>query len=53
VRGFSVEDAEIYSGAPWSKISDHAALSAHLHIADVRRSGPPSAGSCPEPSPGP
>lgn len=53
VRGFSVEDAEIYSGAPWSRISDHAALSAHLHIAEVRRSGPPSAGSCPEPSPGP
>jgi endonuclease/exonuclease/phosphatase family metal-dependent hydrolase len=30
VRGFSVEQAEIFSGAPWSKISDHAALSAHL-----------------------
>jgi len=30
VRGFSVERAEIWSGAPWSRISDHAALSAHL-----------------------
>jgi endonuclease/exonuclease/phosphatase family metal-dependent hydrolase len=30
VRGFTVELAEMHSGAPWSKISDHAALSAHL-----------------------
>ena len=30
VRGFSVERAEVHMGAPWSKISDHAALSAHL-----------------------
>jgi len=30
VRGFSVQQAHIYSGAPWSRISDHAALSAHL-----------------------
>ena len=30
VRGFHVESAEIHFGAPWSKISDHAALSAHL-----------------------
>ena len=30
VRGFSVSHAKIHSGAPWSKISDHAALSAHL-----------------------
>ncbi len=30
VRGFSVQHAQIHSGAPWSKISDHAALSAHL-----------------------
>ncbi|MEI7430045.1 MAG: endonuclease/exonuclease/phosphatase family protein [Betaproteobacteria bacterium] len=30
VRGFSVTHAEIHSGAPWSKISDHAALSAQL-----------------------
>jgi len=32
VRGFSVEQAEICSGAPWSRISDHAALSAHLRL---------------------
>ena len=30
VRGFAVEKAEVHFGAPWSKISDHAALSAHL-----------------------
>jgi len=30
VRGFSVIHAEIHSGDPWSKISDHAALSARL-----------------------
>jgi endonuclease/exonuclease/phosphatase family metal-dependent hydrolase len=30
VRGFSVKHAEMHFGAPWSKISDHAALSAHL-----------------------
>ncbi len=30
VRGFTVKHAEVHSGAPWSKISDHAALSAHL-----------------------
>lgn len=30
VRGFAVESAEIHFGAPWSKISDHAALSAYL-----------------------
>jgi endonuclease/exonuclease/phosphatase family metal-dependent hydrolase len=30
VRGFTVELAEMHSGAPWSKISDHAALSAQL-----------------------
>ncbi len=30
VRGFSVERAEVHFGAPWSQISDHAALSAHL-----------------------
>jgi endonuclease/exonuclease/phosphatase family metal-dependent hydrolase len=28
VRGFSIVHAEIHCGAPWSKISDHAALSA-------------------------
>ncbi|TRZ65257.1 MAG: EEP domain-containing protein [Rhodocyclaceae bacterium] len=30
VRGFSIERAEVHFGAPWSRISDHAALSAHL-----------------------
>ena len=30
VRGFAVSHAQIHSGAPWSKISDHAALSARL-----------------------
>jgi endonuclease/exonuclease/phosphatase family metal-dependent hydrolase len=34
VRGFSVQRAEIFSGAPWSRISDHAALSAHLLFAN-------------------
>ena len=30
VRGFQVAHAEIHLGSAWSKISDHAALSAHL-----------------------
>ena len=30
VRGFSVERTEVHSGPPWSRISDHAALSARL-----------------------
>jgi endonuclease/exonuclease/phosphatase family metal-dependent hydrolase len=30
VRGFSVHRTEVHHGLPWSKISDHAALSAHL-----------------------
>ena len=30
IRGFDVKHAEIHFGQPWSKISDHAALSAHL-----------------------
>jgi endonuclease/exonuclease/phosphatase family metal-dependent hydrolase len=29
-RGFTIERAEVHFGRPWSKISDHAALSAHL-----------------------
>ena len=37
VRGFSVSHAEVHSGAPWSKISDHAALSAHLRHASGGR----------------
>jgi endonuclease/exonuclease/phosphatase family metal-dependent hydrolase len=30
VRGFRVQRAEVHHGPPWSSISDHAALSAHL-----------------------
>ncbi|MDR2112158.1 MAG: EEP domain-containing protein, partial [Candidatus Accumulibacter sp.] len=30
VRGFSVKQARVHSGKPWSNISDHAALSAQL-----------------------
>ena len=30
VRGFTVKQAQIHFGTPWSAISDHAALSAHL-----------------------
>ena len=30
VRGFKVKRAEVHFGLPWSKISDHAALSAQL-----------------------
>jgi len=30
VRGFTVERTEVHAGKPWSRISDHAALSAHL-----------------------
>lgn len=30
VRGFAVAHAEVHCGAPWSRISDHAALSARL-----------------------
>ncbi len=30
VRGFAVKRTEVHHGLPWSKISDHAALSAHL-----------------------
>ncbi len=30
LRGFAVHRTEIHHGAPWSAISDHAALSAHL-----------------------
>lgn len=38
VRGFSVDHAEIHFGEPWSKISDHAALSARLRAAAKRLS---------------
>lgn len=30
VRGFSVDRAEVHFGAPWSRISDHAALTAQI-----------------------
>lgn len=30
IRGFSITRAEVHFGTPWSQISDHAALSAHL-----------------------
>ena len=30
VRGLAVEKCEVHYGKPWSRISDHAALSAHL-----------------------
>lgn len=30
VRGFAVEHAEVHRGPGWARISDHAALSAHL-----------------------
>jgi len=32
VRGFSVSHTEIHRGIPWSRISDHAALSARLRF---------------------
>jgi endonuclease/exonuclease/phosphatase family metal-dependent hydrolase len=32
VRGFEVHAAAVHHGAPWSRISDHAALSAHLEL---------------------
>ena len=33
VRGFSVRHTEVHHGPTWSRISDHAALSAHLLLA--------------------
>ena len=35
LRGFSVDRAEVHHGATWSKISDHAALSATLRSTDA------------------
>jgi endonuclease/exonuclease/phosphatase family metal-dependent hydrolase len=32
IRGFRVRQAEVHHGFPWSRISDHAALSAHLDM---------------------
>ena len=31
-RGFEVDHAEVHHGKPWSRLSDHAALSAHLRL---------------------
>jgi endonuclease/exonuclease/phosphatase family metal-dependent hydrolase len=33
VRGFEVRHASVHHGHPWSRISDHALLSAHLRVA--------------------
>jgi len=33
VRGFDVRHAEVHAGPPWSRISDHAALTAELEAA--------------------
>jgi endonuclease/exonuclease/phosphatase family metal-dependent hydrolase len=30
VRGFHVENAQVHQGRPWSRISDHAVLSAKM-----------------------
>jgi len=32
VRGFAVQHTEVHHGLPWSRISDHAALSARLRF---------------------
>ena len=32
VRGFKIRHAEVHHGLPWSRVSDHAALSAHLDL---------------------
>lgn len=32
VRGFAVAGGEVHCGKPWSSISDHAALTAELHL---------------------
>jgi endonuclease/exonuclease/phosphatase family metal-dependent hydrolase len=41
VRGFSVTHAEMHFGPPWSKISDHAALSAQLLRGTTAHGGHP------------
>ncbi len=35
VRGLAIESAQVHFGPPWSEISDHAALSAHLVVRDA------------------
>ena len=37
VRGFSVEQTEVHHGHPWSRISDHAMLTARLTMQAERR----------------
>lgn len=32
VRGLAIQSAEVHFGPPWSEISDHAALSARVHL---------------------
>jgi endonuclease/exonuclease/phosphatase family metal-dependent hydrolase len=41
VRGFAVKQAKVHSGKPWSKISDHAALSAQLVLKEGKWVEPP------------
>lgn len=36
IRGFRVRSSEVHFGPPWSDISDHAALSAHLQPNPIR-----------------
>jgi endonuclease/exonuclease/phosphatase family metal-dependent hydrolase len=52
VRGFTIQMAEMHSGTPWSKISDHAALSAHLDWAsdELPSSTEPDADGLPYPT---
>jgi endonuclease/exonuclease/phosphatase family metal-dependent hydrolase len=33
LRGFRVQNTEVHRGRPWSRISDHAPVSAHLQSA--------------------
>jgi len=35
-RGFRIENAKVLSGQPWSKISDHAPLSAELVFENIK-----------------
>ena len=39
VRGFVVDKAIVHFGRPWSKISDHAAVSGHLSLAPQKTPG--------------
>ena len=44
VRGFNVERAAVHHGHPWSKISDHAMLSAHLSVGPLAGAPTPARG---------